>query len=89
MIVEFLQIQIPTDRTSRTRTRATQMLTNTIVDTTLLTTSTTETDVDKECEDTVNRVIRDMELLSQCTDVEEITREEIGTAQIKKYESRR
>ena len=32
MIVEFLQIQIPTDRTSGTRTRATQMLTNTIVE---------------------------------------------------------
>ena len=32
MIVEFLQIQIPTDRTSGTRTRATQMLTNTIAE---------------------------------------------------------
>ena len=32
MIIEFLQIQIPTDRTSGTRTRATQMLTNTIVE---------------------------------------------------------
>ena len=32
MIVEFLQIQIPTDRTTWTRTRATQMLTNTIVE---------------------------------------------------------
>ena len=31
-MVEFLQIQIPTDRTSGTRTRATQMLTNTIVE---------------------------------------------------------
>ena len=32
MIVEFLQIQIPTDRTSGTRTRATQMLTNKFVE---------------------------------------------------------
>ena len=32
MIVEFLQIQIPPDRTSGTRTCATQMLTNTIVE---------------------------------------------------------
>ena len=32
MIVEFLQIQIPTDRTSGTRTSATQMLTNKFVD---------------------------------------------------------
>ena len=32
MIIEFLQIQIPTDRASGTRTRATQMLTNTIVE---------------------------------------------------------
>ena len=32
LIVEFLQIQIPTDRTSGTRTRATQMLTNTFVE---------------------------------------------------------
>ena len=31
-IIEFLQIQIPTDRTSGTRTRDTQMLTNTIVE---------------------------------------------------------
>ena len=30
--MEFLRIQIPTDRTSGTRTRATQMLTNTIVE---------------------------------------------------------
>ena len=32
LIIEFLQIQIPTDRNSGTRTRATQMLTNTIVE---------------------------------------------------------
>ena len=32
LIIEFLQIQIPTDRTSGTRTRTTQMLTNTIVE---------------------------------------------------------
>ena len=32
MIVEFLQIPIPTDRTSGTRTCATQMLTNTNVE---------------------------------------------------------
>ena len=32
LIIEFLQIQIPTDRTSGTRTRATQMMTNTIVE---------------------------------------------------------
>ena len=31
-IAEYLQIQIPTDRTSGTRTRATQMLTDTIVE---------------------------------------------------------
>ena len=30
--MEFLQIQIPADKTSWTRTRATQMLTNTIVE---------------------------------------------------------
>ena len=30
--MEFLQIQIPTDRTSKTRTRATQMLTNKFVE---------------------------------------------------------
>ena len=39
MIVEFLQIQIPADRTSWTRTRATQMLTNTICRKTPLTTA--------------------------------------------------
>ena len=32
LIIEFLQIQITIDRTSGTRTRATQMLTNTIVE---------------------------------------------------------
>ena len=46
--------------------------------TNLLTPPKAETDVEKECEDTVNRVIRGMELIRQCTDVEEITREEIG-----------
>ena len=40
-----------------------------------LLTTPAETAVEKECEDTVNRVIRGLELKSQCTDVEEITRE--------------
>ena len=31
-LIQFLSIQIPTDRISGTRTRATQMLTNTIVE---------------------------------------------------------
>ena len=32
LIIEFLRLQIPTDRTNGIRTRATQMLTNTIVE---------------------------------------------------------
>ena len=54
LIIEFLQIQIPTDRTSGTRTRATQMLTNTIVETcsTRLTTAPRRHNDNREPEDT-------------------------------------